>query len=136
VHVSRRSLATALAVAVLSAVFLLAVRLTASADTGEVDHHGAITRVEYSRQKAVPGFDTSIHVVTDHARLRTLETALHDHDWSPGRESWNDDGCSGGTRTTMTIVASDGTTRGYDGYACGDASPAIVGSVNAIVDRW
>ncbi len=132
----RRTLISTIAVTALSAVFAVAVWLTASSHGSGAETLGTITRAEYSRQKAVPGFDRSRHVVNDRTRLDELAAVLRDARWIPGEESWDDAGCAGGTRTTMTIALADGSSRRYDGCSCGDRSPAVVGSVDAVIDRW
>lgn len=135
--VSRRSITAAALVTLFGGLFALALWFTASSGTGaSIPSTGSITKVEYSRQKALPDFDQSVHSVSDRPMLRSLEIALRDSGWAPGRERWNDDGCEGGTRTMLAIRYSDGLVREYDGYNCGDGSPAVVREVDAVVDQW
>ncbi len=98
--------------------------------------HGNIVRVEYRQQKAVPGFDQGLHVVTDRERLRDLAAILDGAGWRPGDENWIDEGCAGGTRTEMRVGYADGAELPYDGYACSSAAPDTVRRVDDLLATW
>ncbi len=135
--VTRRSLAVTALIAGLTALFAVALRLAATSDpatsTGSI---GPITRVDVSRQTARPDNNGSVRTVDDGRHLHALEVALRESGWTPGRERWDADGCEGGVRTLLTIHHSDGSVRRYDGYRCGDGSPPVVRTVDAVVDQW
>ncbi len=135
--VSHRSITLAALITLFSGLFALALWFTATSDAGRsIPSTGSITKVEYSRQRALPDSDESVRSVSDGTMLRRLEIALRDSGWIPGRERWDADGCEGGTRTMLAIHYSDGKVRRYDGYRCGDESPPVVRSVDAVVDQW
>jgi hypothetical protein len=122
------------AVVVLFVVVLLVSRALIRPDVSN-----PIERIEYSQYQPVPDYDTNSYTVTNGARIARFESLVKKYSVDLADfNSAENDGCTGGLATTLTLYTAGNAMQKLQLYSCRGpkATGDFVADATKLVSEW
>jgi hypothetical protein len=98
-----------------------------------------IERIEYSQYQPVPNYDTATYTVTNGARIARFEALVKKYSVNLADfNSAQNDGCTGGLATTLTLYTAGNSMQKLQLYSCRGpkATGDFVADTTKLISAW
>jgi hypothetical protein len=98
-----------------------------------------IQSIQYYQTKTVPGFDNSMHTITDPTRVAAFSAIVKKYSIDLDHfDSTLNDECTGGLATNIAVTLGDRSVHKLRIYDCGRTTPrgTFVSDATALITSW